>query len=304
MGKSALRSPLKVLAATSVAIFSLLTVFTSTAAWFDSRRTLDNGGDNFEVQSLSGRLQSVTFHQSTNRNYNDAGTALDSVTFDSNPIGSITYNWNANTASFVPTSEGQASVSLPQYDPLNREQPLLLLFHFDQAYTTTGPSIHIDASTEAPGFLGEKGDDAVPTYNLNSESVIYKTKTVNATTINYYWMSSVVQFYNTTLADDNYGWEYAMNSDYAEDNPLLPELKSTNQPFATANNETDINSFNNRITLFSSKNGQTIKNVAVVVDYFPDCIEYIYSTYLGDYTLETTYDGILHFWCDWIMEVF
>ena len=44
------------------------------------------------------------------------------------------------------------------------------------------------------------------------------------------------------------------------------------------------------------------KYIAVIIDYYSDAIEYIYSSFLGDPILES-YDSILHFICDWTMEV-
>ena len=302
MSKKVLRSPLKVLAATSVSIFSLLTVFTSTAAWFDSRRALDNGGDNFEVQSLSGRLSSITFHHLSSKAIDPQTGSANAFTFDSNPAGTITYDWNADTATFTPTAQGDTSVALDTYDPLNREKPLLLMFHLDQAYVTTGPSIHIDGMTNTPGFLGAR-TNAEPTYDIDTAPAIMKTETVGEETIHYYWMSSVTRFYNLTFANDSLTWQYALNSTYATANSL-PLLNDTNSRFVTVDNEDETSSFNSRTNFFSSTNGQTIKNIGLVIDYYPDAIEYIYSTYLGNTTLEDTYEGVLHFWCDWSMEVF
>ena len=305
MKKAGIKSPLKILAATSVTIFSLLSVFTSTAAWFDSQRNLKNGGDNFEVQSLNGRLSSITFHHLTSKVRDNTTGDARSFTFDQNPVGTITYDWDANTASYVPTTQGDTSITLDTYDPLDREKPLLLMFHLDQA---AGPSIHIDGMTNAPGFLGERDelDRAKPQYKLNDEGTIIKTETRTVddrqVDINFYWMSSVVQFYNIVFPNDTLSYTYGLTQAYSTEQGI-PYLEKNSQRFVSVNNLSEESSFSSRTTLFSSKNGQTIKNIGVVIDYFPDAIEFIYSTFLGDPILEDTYDGFLHFLCDWSMEI-
>ena len=60
--------------------------------------------------------------------------------------------------------------------------------------------------------------------------------------------------------------------------------------------------FEQDITIYSSSN-RHIKHVALVIDYYPEAIEYIYQTFLGDDTLDNTFEGILHFICDWTMEI-
>ena len=302
MNKKALSSPLKILAATSVAIFSLLAVFTSTAAWFDSRRTVQNDGDDFDVQSISGRLSSITFHHLASKDVDTKTGNANAFTFNSTPSGTISYDWDAGSASFVPAKEGDTSVALETYDPLDREKPLLLMFHLDQVYETSGPAIHIDGMTNTPGFLGAR-TAATPTYQLDEEPAIIKTATVEGETINYYWMSSVTRFYNIVFPSDTLSWKYALNSNYAESN-ALPLLQDTNSRFVTVDNDNETSSFNSRATLFSSTNGQTIKNIGVVIDYYSDAIDFIYSTFLGNSILEDDYEGVLHFWCDWSMEVF
>lgn len=70
MSKKFLRSPLKVLAATSVTIFSLLTVFTSTAAWFDSKKTFDNGANQMEVADMEA-FQSIALYETIHADENN-----------------------------------------------------------------------------------------------------------------------------------------------------------------------------------------------------------------------------------------
>ena len=293
------KSLLKIAAATSVALFSLLAVFTSTVAWFESVTGVNNSSNQMEVKAINGRLESITFHELTSKVVDDVTGNANAFTFDSEPIGTITYDWDTDTADF----DGDTSVALDTYDPLNREKPLLMMFHLDQAYTASGSNIYINGSTNSEGFLGEREDDARPTYDLTTAPAIIKTQTINQKTIYYYWMTSVIRFYNLAFAsDESLTYQYALNSAYASANSL--PLLNSSERFVEVDNEDETSSFESRPTLFSSTNGQTIKNIGLVIDYYPDAIEYIYSTFIGDITLESTYEGILHFWCDWSLEVF
>ena len=72
--------------------------------------------------------------------------------------------------------------------------------------------------------------------------------------------------------------------------------------FVDVDNEAESTSFKNEAVWADFTSG-TVKYVAVVIDYYVDAIEYIYSTFLGDYTLEISYDYLIYFMCDWSLEV-
>ena len=287
---------ISIVALTSMTIFSLFAVFSGAFAWFTSVNSLSMSGDQFPVVVGNGHLESVTFHRMVSKTRDATTGNATSFTFDSNAVGTITYDWATDSASFVPTTEGDTSIALSDYEPLDKEHPLLLLFHLSEAYDTSYDPITIQATAGATGYLGEKNADATPKYRLKDESVVYKT----IGTTDYYWLSSVVQFYNCTFADDSISYQMAVDSAYATTNSL--PLLDNNSRFVSADNEHDTCSFDADDTLFSSTTG-TVKNIAIVIDYYPDAIEYIYSTYLGNTILEDTYEGILHYWCDWTMEV-
>ncbi|MCR5348488.1 MAG: hypothetical protein K6E59_02625 [Bacilli bacterium] len=303
------KATLKIIAATSVAIFSLAAVFTATSAWFESVRNVDTAGDAFNVKNLSGHLASVSFHKLDSKTTDSNGDAT-SFTFSSTAVGTITYDWNNDTGEYVPTLEGDTRIKLKQYDPMDRSQPLLLMLHLSQAYETTGPSIRVNGLTAATGFLGARDSSQQPVYSLDDTDIILDSRgsvhlvdgSSTPYTVNYYWLSSVVQFYQTTFANDTLSWTYAMTSEYATEHSV-PKLNNSPDKFVTVDNEAETSSFRNAPNLFSSSNGQTIKNIALVIDYYPDAIEFIYSTYLANAILENTYGSIMSFLCDWSLEV-
>ena len=290
---------ISIVALTSMTIFSLFAVFSGAFAWFTSVNSLAMSGDQFPVVVGTGHLDSITFHQMVSKTMDASTGEATSFTFDPNPVGTISYDWGTDSASFTPTSQGDTSIALSDYEPLDREHPLLLMFRLNDSYDTTSDPITIKATAQASGYLGEKNADATPKYRLQDDSVVYKK--VDGT--DYYWLSSVVQSYNCTFVDDDStSYQMAVDSAYATAHSL--PLLGNNSKFVTADNERDTCSFSAESTLFTSGDGGMVKNIAVVIDYYPDAIEYIYSTYLGNTVLEDVYDGILHYWCDWTMEVF
>ena len=69
------------------------------------------------------------------------------------------------------------------------------------------------------------------------------------------------------------------------------------------NDVTEVTNFVQNTSVYSSPAGKHIKHIALVIDYYADAIEFIYSTYLGNRTLENYFNGILNFTCDWTMVI-
>lgn len=51
---------LKIIAATSMTVFSLAVVFVATAAWFCANRIVSNKGDGFKVISYDGLVENIS----------------------------------------------------------------------------------------------------------------------------------------------------------------------------------------------------------------------------------------------------
>lgn len=132
MGKT-LRSPLRILAATSVAIFSLLAVFTSTAAWFDSTRNLNNGANEMQIRETDA-FNSVSLYEAV---YADK----DNYYFSSTPV--------ASSSQAIPMGVGDSPFKSD--DPYH---PILLIVEYtsavDEAYVfaSTNSSFICDTATE------------------------------------------------------------------------------------------------------------------------------------------------------------
>lgn len=319
--KRLLNNPkLKIVAATSVTIFSLLVLFIGTYAWFESSLRRTEEGDNFEVSVLDGKLKGIYIHHVANN-----GVVIDSqtgkpssFTFNTSYSGKITYDWENKTANYT----GDTSITLDQYTPLNHDHPVLLVFELDDAYSIGyDGEIVIRATTETPGFLGERDEtnNNAPVYGLTTTGV-YQTKTVGSETQYYYALSSVTNFYctdssselynkdgsdnNTTLINPTYSYSSLRNREQSiAAKELDPEAVVPDLSFTAINNSDETSNFNQRPTIYTSRADTSVRYISVVLDYYSDAIEYIYSTFLGNDTLEYQFHNELDFLCDWGLEI-
>ena len=315
------KNTLKIIAATSMAIFTLASVFTASFAWFLSNKIeqLDSDGDNFKVAVADGRLSKIYFHRFNNRTL-DGNGHLASYSFEKNYCGSITYDWSSDTGTYVPVSQGDTTIELGTYETFDPYHPLLLVFELSSEYTLEENGFNIRANTTIDGFLGTRLNDNSPKYDLDSSSVYIDTKTETVdeqvVTTYYYALSSIADFYcidhstsefNTLKGGDflTYNISNLESRDTVKEKKELDDTKTyADLTFTEVDNDDETSSFNKTPLLYTSEEDATVQYISIIIDYYPDAIEYIYSTYLGNSTLEDDYDGVLHFACDWKMEIY
>lgn len=312
------KKTLKLVAATSLSIFSLMTVFVATYAWFSTNLNTQGSGATINIQNKGGRLKYVHFHQFTS-------SADGNFSFNKNPFATYTYDWA--TSSMVPDEEGVTDVwNMGHYTYLSKDHPFLMIFEYDQNYTSQeagdmyikatttvgGDSLvtnyddddtqHLHPYTTGGGYLGARDQYGSPFYSLpqtqvrndsHPESILIK----KTNTLDYYALSSVVTFRNAVYNTSNYS--SIVNGDYLS----IPKSSLTEEEsFTTIDNVRNRYYFNQEPCLFKSTGSGLIKYVAIVVEFYEDAINYIYSTYLGDSGLDQ-YQSLLYFTCDWSMEV-
>ena len=296
------KTNLKILGATMVTLFSLVTVFTATIAWFSLNKTTHGDGMKAIVTKLSGRLDYVEFH--------DISTIEETETdkiyhFDKEVFTTITYNYEAETATY----DNDDIFVMNDYSPLNQEHPLLVLFAFklDIVAEYEG-DIFIRGNTGIEHFLGsatKTGDVVAPTYPLGTGSPALVKHVSNAHHNgygdDYYASSSIVDFKYHAMDSTAYATWYAGDTLDFDSDDLY---QSVDRTFVNidSNDPEDV-TFNSHPFLYRSPNGVTVKYVAIVVNYYAEAISMIYSTYIGDDLLENTFEGDLLFACDWSMEV-
>ena len=148
-----------------------------------------------------------------------------------------------------------------------------------------------------------------------------ETTTVNnqQVTTTFFPLSSVAKFMTAEIADTNVGrpsgdalseGELSIDDISTESTYVfnLSKIESESQlktayNFVTVNDATDESNFNKNPNIYSSSAGKHVMHIALVIDYYIDAVEFLYSTYLGNNTLEYDYSGILNFACDWTMVI-
>lgn len=283
---------LRILAATSVTVFSLAVAFTGAFAWLSINKTVNSNGANNAIQNVNGKLKSVTFHRLSSK-VTDAEGKATSFSFYKNASGTITYNWSNSTGTYIPSTSGDIRIQLDNYNLLDQEHPLLLLLEFDSEYNTTNDYIEITATSHTTDFIGGRDPTThQPVYDLND---VYKTIDDEP----YYGLSSIAYFYKKAMSQTAYD-TFNNSQVYTLTKTELVEAGR----FTDIDNENETSTYSRQITIDKETSG-SVKYIALVVDYYVDAIEYIYSTFLGDSVLESpAYNYTLNFICDWTMEIY
>ena len=284
----------KIIAATSMTIFSLFAMVMGTFAWFSTVKEVSNSGANINVL-VKGKFLKISYHQ-----YVGVPTAA-AASFNKTAFASLEYNWT--THSFDTHSD--FTFTMNQYDPMSKNKPVLVLIELTgDIVTSTQGSVYVKALTETAGFLGAKDDTKhQPVYKLDGTSPNLKIKSavVDAQTVDYYPLSSVIKFRSQAFSDSQFTTRFKNSSTY--DITIDDTAEPVDHNFTFVDVNADVSRFYQSSEIYDSGTNTTVKYIAIVVDYNDAAIEYIYSTYLGDPTLENSYDYILNFLCDWKWEI-
>lgn len=303
----------KVAAATGMTIFSLLTVFTSTIAWFSENLDVSATGMKIVADVDSGRLNKIEIF--TLKRIDETGEEKVYV-FDDTARATLEYSWTVH-------GSGTTAFPMGDYDPLSPDHPILVLFTLHNEYVSTKEGdIYIHGSTDVGGFLGETVDHA-PKYNLTEDEPTLRNGTRDMDIdgikhVGVFPLSSVVNFQCGNYSNDEYNG--VLNE---QGQVITPGVHDTTnkvinistdkielrESFVNFDKHSDKITFEPEPEIYESpaptSSGSTkIQYIAMVVNYDEDAISAIYSTYLGDDNLETTFGGALAFYCDWALEVF
>ena len=280
----------KIVAATGVAIFSLLSVFSATYAWFVMSKTVDSGAGQVSIETESGHFYKLSIH--------NAVTVSDSqYRFDTNPWGTIQIeNWR--TRRFI-TNFSSDSCFMGSYDYLEKIHPVLFLFQFGDDsvanYTaTTEKPISIKATTETDYYIGDNA----------AGRTLYPTDEIDVSQGHFNPLSSVVKYSSAVFSS-----AAALNAIKTEDSVTLSGVTYDTYDFSTGqltgegsfvefDNQDSYSSFEQEPVIYSTTSA-TVKYVAVVFDYYELAMETIYGAFLGDVVLTET----LSFTCDWTLVI-
>ena len=280
----------KIVAATGVTIFSLLSVFSATIAWFVMSKAVDSNGAQVSVEPASGYFYKLSIH--------NALIVSDSqYRFDTNPWGTVQIeNWHSRR---LITNFSSDSCFMGSYDYLEKIHPVLFLFQFGddsvENYTaTTENPIFIKATTETNYYIGDNA----------AGRTLYPTDEIDVSQGHFNPLSSVIKYSSKVFASTS-----ALNQIKAEDSVTLgnvtydtydftPNQLSGTGSFVEFNNQDSYTSFEQEPVIYSTTSA-TVKYVAVVFDYYELAMDTIYGVFLGNEVLTDT----LSFTCDWTLVV-
>ena len=275
---------MKIVAATSVCIFALFSVFAGSTAWFLSNQTIDGTADQMGVNEVTKQFKKISIHRFV------TSTTVDDVT---------TYYFDQTQASYATVAQiknGTASLQfvIDKYTLLRQTNPTFALIELSYTYTASElETVSLTLTTETSVFLTSYTASEVNSMETHPLSNIIKASAG-------YLTAETGGDGTTKLSDISHTGEMP----YAID----PTTRSASQYYLTAPNSystfvtfdgdapsTPVTSLN----LFNASNGEKVKYLYIIFDYNADALESIYNHFLGQPFLEED----LRFQCDWTLVV-
>lgn len=282
------RINLKIISATSVVLFTLLTVFVGTYTWFQAIKNNQELNNEIKVHQF-GKFSKLSFHPLLSATPANSENPTN-YSFDLDETGSLSYDWDTREV----TPAGDTDIILNEYDPLHKHQPCLAIIELNDNYNNDETETKITISTDTVGFLGAL-ENKKNKYSLGAESELLIDQVDG---VDYYPLSSVASFSYKAFSQSEYNTWINNKSSY---DVTVSDLTTANG-FVRVNNAQQTSTFTKEATIYSSGTGTNtdVKYIAFVIDYYFDAIESIYSTFLGDTVLESSsYNYALHYICDW-----
>ena len=177
---------LKIIGATSMALFSLVSVFVATIAWFALNNSVGASGMAIKAHASGPAFSSITVHRCILSECN-----TDQYVFSTTPEVTGTTSGAGSGASGL---SGEYSVAMDQYTDLGPSQPILLLF-------TLPDETMVDNNILLDGIC---------TYTGSSANYIASLSSMD--TSNTQKLSSIVSFYGRASADSSTYFTYSDSS--------------------------------------------------------------------------------------------
>lgn len=182
------KARLGIAAATTVCIFTLASVFTSTIAWFAAERSVHMTGMSFTVTTGETDLNSMTVHKC-----NLSASTSSVLVFNSTPSVTATGHGSVATAS---------GIEMENYSTLNQTQPVLLLLTFNSGITQN--DIDMTATSNTGSFVSS----------------------ATAQNIGAFPFSSAVRFKVATYSVNSFPFNNVQVSDYSSDKSFVTLTKN------------------------------------------------------------------------------
>lgn len=256
-----------IVASTGVAIFTLAATFSGTFAWFQATRTGSTNANEFRINNIGDCVAAIEFHQ-----FDSIQTinGVDYFAFNSSQSGSVTINNNQAIYTI------QGGLEMEEYSTDDPHHPILILLTIKDSGNAT--------------IRARRSNNNVDYDYMASEEYELEERENNT-------LSSVVEFFaftyategETSLASRTRNGYYTLPvSDFERD---TEDAKA----FAEFDDDGDYSgNFRSQVAIY---NGPTAgySYIGIVIDYFAESLEYIFSYFLGNDLLS---DG-LSFTCDW-----
>lgn len=300
------KKDLRLIAATSVTIFSLLTTFVGVFAWFTANRKVNNGAEQFQAVAIHSMVRKISiFNQKENTPYTFQSTAAAIYEQD-------------NDGDYVLTSGDASAIDIPTYSSFSATPDNTLLYLFELDTTMKGSSedsLYLNAKTETPdsAAAGANGTNGSLVYRNDSDHKVAhplvfdvtpeeKTAMMNANpslTENNFGknsMSSVISFQSKTYATDSdlvaSGGYYDLHADFTGESSSFVNKSGTGEAAVYQYTMADIPLF--------TRNPQSTENipkyVAAVCHYNADAIQYIFNLNLGNPAADAS---LIYYTSDW-----
>ncbi len=279
---------LKIIAATSMCVFSLFALFSGTIAWFNVTQAATNNANQMGINAVT-ELEYIKIYRSTSatsEGYTFSETPIQTIFADrANGMPELKFRsddsepWASYTSAAMVNMNPDIIVdSVPTEDPftpLSPYHPLLMVIEYRSELTTTENAATITAET-SHAFIAPSVDtngSALPAEGIRASG--------NP-------MSSFIKTYAQ-------GYDSATAVDFSYTTAELSAMQSG--AFATLNDSGNP-VFNNNPTFFS-ENTNPVKKVAMIFEYNPTMIDYVYYYYVGETVLDETIATV----CDWTLFI-
>lgn len=247
---------LKIIGATSMCLFTLTGLFTSTIAWFAFNAAPAATGMVVQVKIGDTDVNSMTVHRC------DLSNSTSSVLkFYETPSVTVSGHGSVQTAS---------GIEMNDYSTLNQTQPVLLLFTFNGGIVESDINVTATAGTD------------------------HFVSVATASNIGEFPFSSAVSFKSASYTSQSFPFDNVLTSDL-----------SASQSFVSLTKDEDGNivssSFDSEIDVFTGSGNSEITYMAIILDYYPDAIDYIVKN--TEYEVFHDHDNCIDFFCDWVLAL-
>lgn len=290
---------MRIIAATSMTVFSLTAVFVATSAWFTASRKVDGNGDGFIAALPSGIVKKVEFFTMNTDYDKSSGSTFTNPVCTYNTTASVAYTLDGSTKNYTTKSQ---TASIGQYDITDFDYSMMVLFTLRDDASENDYNFTMKAVTSLTEDSFSKsviGINGTMTSNKDDDKKVISDETSadNGKTQHYYGnlsLSDVIQFkaYFFTDASDLTKTKISYTSgsetktkEVYDFSDKKTEIQDKADTFIAIENNTASLS---KTTINLHKNTSKINSIAVILSYNKKAITKIYNKYLGNKILSNS----------------